>query len=77
MSVYYKIYYKFVKQYATKSYKKPRRVCKAKNPKTLVALGKSWFFEEDRSNEKDTIRLPWKDSSEFRKVLVPLRKFHF
>ena len=29
------------------------------NPKTLVALSKSWFFREDRSNEKDTVRLPW------------------
>jgi hypothetical protein len=59
VSVYYKFYYKILKQYATKNRKKPRRVGKDKNPETLVALSKSWFFREDRSNEKDTIRLPW------------------
>ena len=65
MSIYYKIYYKFVKQYAKKSHDKERHSQRAESEKTLEALGKSWFFREDRSNEKDTVRLPWQDSGEF------------
>jgi hypothetical protein len=59
VSIYYKFYYKILKQYATKSHNKGRFGQKPKNRKVLVALGKSWFFREDRSNEKDTVRLPW------------------
>jgi hypothetical protein len=59
VSIYYKIYYKFVKQYATKSHDKERHDESVENEKTLEALSKSWFFREDRSNEKDTVRLPW------------------
>jgi hypothetical protein len=57
--------------------KKPRRVGKDKNPKTLVALSKSWFFREDRSNEKDTVRLPWQQSMDLKNPLEPQGLFAF
>ena len=45
--------------------------------KNLRGFEQTGFFGEDRSNEKDPVRLPWQDFPEFRKVLVPLRKFAF
>ena len=47
------------------------------NPKTLVALSKSWFFREDRSNEKDTVRLPWQQSMDLKNPLEPQGLFDF
>jgi hypothetical protein len=77
VSIYYKIYYKFVKQYATKSHDKERHSQRAESEKTLEALGKSWFFREDRSNEKDTVRLPWQQSMDLKNPLEPQGLFAF
>ena len=47
--------------------------------KPLPKGGGVWYnipMKVRRFYEKSAFPLPWQDSSEFRKVLVPLRKFH-
>ena len=58
MLIYYNFYYKFVKQYTTKSHERTRFGWIARIRKVIAALSKSWFIEEDRSNGKSVIRLP-------------------
>ena len=49
---------------------KERHGQRAESEKTLEALSKSWFFQEDHSNEKDTVRLPRHGINTGRKTLI-------